>query len=207
MLAGTLGGMAFYAKPYAFPFFLLHFAVTSAVRVLGLPEGNRPGAVPRGAAGQQACSPSTTLPWVAVISMKYGHVTIGEAGRYARWLKGPGVDHAMHTLGFLPPPHDRAISVWEDISFTDLPAWSLPSQSTRLQYELRLLRTRVRQATRIFFRAFSYLSIPIVLLYLIHGLRSIVRSRDPFALLAVFTIAVYTSGYLFLWVIERYLWL
>lgn len=204
-LAGALGGLAFYAKQYALPFFAVHFAVMSAGAIWTAGKEQRRRAVLMALAGAGVFL-VMTVPWVAIISAKYGHLTIGEASRYALWLKGPGVDHPMHTRGFLPPPHDRAISVWEDISFTELPDRNVSSPWETLQYELQLLWTRIRQATRTFSRVFSYLSIPIVLLYVIHGIRATIRSNDPIALIAAFTIAAYTGGYLFLFVIERYLW-
>jgi hypothetical protein len=57
------------------------------------------------------------VPYIAVISAKYGHLTISTVGSFDRNMFGPvakGVDYPMQSQGPLAPPNDTAISVWED---------------------------------------------------------------------------------------------
>jgi hypothetical protein len=68
------------------------------------------------------------LPFVAAISLKSNHLTLGSSGRYNFALVGPhSVGHPMITRLF-PPPNNTAVSIWEDISNVPITTWS-PFQS------------------------------------------------------------------------------
>ena len=205
--AGLIGGIAFLAKSYALPFFAVHFIIMTAHHFLAAERTERRRVITTALIGYAACI-FAVAPWVTVISMKQGHFTISTAGAYNRALIGPGVkDHPVHTLGLFPPSNHTAISVWEDVSSIPLPAWNVASRNDAIRYQIHILAQHIRKVATIFYQFFSYLTPLILIAYTIVALRSFAAVRDRYAILILLTIAIFTGGYLFLFVEERYFWL
>ncbi len=162
--AGLFGGLAYLAKSYALPFFLVHFFLLNLLhwhRAGFAPAGESPGpdsvaaarrAVLRNFAAGLAAFVLVAGPWVGVLSHKYGQLTCGTAGQRAHALVGPeyyGDDPVFGTL--IDPPSFDATSYWDDPAVLKLVTWR-PWQSEDLFYhQLRLvgenLWVMIRQVT------------------------------------------------------------
>jgi len=155
--AGLCGGLAYLAKSYALPFFLVHFVLINLMHL------NRAGVAPAGAASRRrevllnfaaglAAFVLVAGPWVGVLTHKYGQLTCGTAGQRAHCLVGPeyyGDDPVFGTL--IDPPSFDATSYWDDPAIVKLVAWR-PWESEDLFYhQLWLicvnLWTMIRQVT------------------------------------------------------------
>ena len=161
--AGLFGGLAYLAKSYALPFFLLHFTLINLVHVyragvapIGVPDGTGVGGRRRAVLLNFAAGVAVFMlvagPWVGALSHKYGKFTFGTAGQRAHCLVGPeyyGDDPVFSTL--IDPPSFDATSYWDDPTVVKLVAWR-PWQSKALFYHqlsvvgINLLAT-VRQLT------------------------------------------------------------
>ena len=126
LAVGLLGALAYLAKQYALPFFLVHFTLMVVLRAWA--EGG--GGQSAEAAGSGAGRPWRALrawvtglgafavaaaPWVGVLSGKYGRLTFGTAGRttYARYGPATGGRRPGAPVGLRRPPAD-AYNVWQD---------------------------------------------------------------------------------------------
>lgn len=156
--AGVCGGLAYLAKSYALPFFIVHFILINLLHVhrAGLVADagctSRRRAVLLNFAAGVAVFILIAGLWVGVLSHKYGQLTCGTAGQRAHCLVGPeyyGDDPVFGTL--IDPPSADATSYWDDPAVVKLVAWR-PWQSEDLFYhQLWLvvdnLWTMIRQVT------------------------------------------------------------
>ena len=85
---GLVAGVAYLAKAYAFPFFVLHFSVLAVIYSRRAGAGATRRAL-RTIAAALAGAAVFVLPWGTVISVKYGHPTISSAGALNHALVGP----------------------------------------------------------------------------------------------------------------------
>lgn len=223
--AGAVGGLAYLAKAYAFPFFLLHFGVLTGwllARRWKAPAECRRAAV-ASVVGLLAFV-AIAGPWVAVVSRTYGRFTIGTTAAYQASLAA-GQGSLTRVYGLTPPPNPTAVSAWEDptaalkrggtpaaaaASRPAVPEGTRPSAGTpRLSAFARMSRSLVHNSRHLgaVMLRFSVLS-PLILV----GLASMIVSRPagPLrdrALLLLGTILLYPSGYLLIFLVPRYLWL
>jgi hypothetical protein len=102
LAAGALAGLAFLGKSYALPFFLVHAPVSLLLRAkrMGRPGRWRDSARAGGllVAGF-AC---LAVPWVTILSIKYGRLTITTVGPIAHAIVGP-IPSPMEGRGRVPP--------------------------------------------------------------------------------------------------------
>ncbi|MFW6108435.1 MAG: hypothetical protein ACOC8D_01345, partial [bacterium] len=115
--AGLLGGLAYLAKLYALPFFVVHFALMVLLRgwaSAGQARGRLRGMDRAWALGVAAFA-VVAAPWVGVLSAKYGRLTFGTAAATSYALVGPGSGDARQRAiqGLRRPPED-APNVWQD---------------------------------------------------------------------------------------------
>lgn len=190
--AGLLGGVAYLAKAYALPFVVAHFTLVHAVRSRRL--------LTKPFAAGMAALLAIALPWIATISVKYGHLTVSNAGWYNWYFIGPfsGGKHPVQAYGLIPPPDARASSIWDDPSTLRFPPW--PVDRNSLVY---LGRHAVGNAVGILriMKIWSPLALAILLAAFVRaGRRSIVTWT-------LVTAALYAAGFLPLFLEDRYVWL
>ncbi|MGH7820715.1 MAG: hypothetical protein ACREQ9_13170, partial [Candidatus Binatia bacterium] len=135
-LAGVLFGLAYLAKAIAFPLALMLTATTASLRAA---IGERViGSFSRTLAGFAILA----LPWVALLSLKYGAVTFSVTAPIAHAVIGPPDVERFHPLlrGFQAPSPGR-ITTWEEPSELPYAYWS-PFESR--EYAVHQLRQSAR---------------------------------------------------------------
>src|SRR5437870_5288086 len=98
-LSGIVGGFAYLAKAFAFPFVIVHLIMTLlilAARERGQRDGNSAARGRGNLLGRVGLAYARALlgffivsgPWIAAISWKYGHLTFGSSGAAAHGVTG-----------------------------------------------------------------------------------------------------------------------
>jgi hypothetical protein len=203
VVCGLLGAAAFLAKGYAFYFFLLHFTTMNLLHGVLAPKERRSAVAVNFGLGMLVfvlCSG----PWIALMSAKAGHFTVGTTGDFNYRLVGPDSQGYPQYHQLIPPPSEHALSMWEEPAASLLPRWSALRSMRELRHQLKLVAINLRGVVRLFVYT-SLLSIPILALYAIAGLRSEAGARY-YWLLPMVTIFLMPAGYLLVIVLDRYLW-
>jgi len=216
--SGVLGGLAFLAKAYAFPFFIAHFFLTVVLHAWTHPEPRalrRAGVVfLTGILGFLLVA----APWVSVLSAKYGTLTITTAAS-RRNIPGAVVFGEGHTdrSPFPPgvklaPVADGRLTAWEAPDEVNVPTIG-PSASASGGI-VKLGRGQVILSNLIVIRdellGFDYFHLALGALLataFIGFLRGPTRVDGSRCLWGFATGSLYVIGYLPLWAREsRYYW-
>jgi hypothetical protein len=215
IVAGLLGGAAYYAKSYAFFFFVAHFAFVNAAHALWGDEAARAGVRRHLRVGYSVFAALVAL-WVGAMYAKYHVVTLGITGKYNYQIVGPDArDRPILQIGFDAEPRPGNTSAWEEpADFYRVPSalecclkeWSPLSSARALKHQFRLIRSNVA-VTLQDVRDFSSLSYAVILLCVLLCVPGREEARRHLPLvLALGTVALYPAGYLLVVVEERYLW-
>jgi len=201
-LAGLWGGLAFLAKHYNFFFVLIHLPATHLILWLSTRDRHERTRILRRFVSASAVFLALSGSWIGMLSLKYGRLTISSAGRININCLNPDTPgHAIEKLGLLEPPDSMSISAWEDPTLYSIPGWNpFQSGSSRL-YFLKLVIRNLKDFWRVL-AEWSFLSFPILLIAFIQVIRGPGRR---FLLFALATVAVYSSGYVMIGVLNRYL--
>ncbi len=204
--AGLLGGAAYLAKGYAFPFFLVHFVGIHAWLVWRSP-GARRDWVARTVAGL-ACFAVLAVPWAVLISLKYGYPTQSTTTIYNWKLVGPAYqgEHPTYRPGLLPPNGPHAVSAWEDPTTLPMSSWSAAEHPG---YFAHLVAGNVGSIAATLQR-FSLLALGILVLgVVVSRVRPRLLSSGEARMLQLtgYTLAVLVSGYAVVKLEPRYIWL
>lgn len=200
LAAGALGGLAYLAKVYGFPFFLLHWplgvALLARYRSVAVKR-----ALATGLIGLAAFA-AVALPWCAALSWKLGTPTYGVAPRINHDVIGPN-DYVRDALWQAVPGR---VTVWEipetrayrDWSIFDGPA-SLRHQASYSWRTLKAIRGSLQR-----FDALS-LGLAAVLLgpFVLAALGAAPREREPHAY-ALATVAAYALPFALVYFTYRY---
>jgi len=210
-VCGLLGALAYFAKPFAFFFFLAHFTAGLGLRWLFRRDAaERRRLVSAGFSGLLVFAVLTGA-WIGLISAKYGHLLVNSSGRYnLAYLRPGSIGQPAQTQGFLAPPNPTAVSAWEDPSLIPLTRWNpFESAMDRAHYGRLLWRN-----AKDFVRSLDDFSLLGPLIYLAAAglfIVGLIRRYPPpriRLLSALFATSVlYSAGYLLLLVEDRYLWL
>ncbi len=111
---GLLGALAYFAKAYAFPFFVLHFSLVSACRYYGERDSIRRTNVRRSFFLGLAAFLLVSSVWIGILYVKYDRLTIGAVGAYNLRLVHDGSGLSYLSGGLAEPPAPSALSAWED---------------------------------------------------------------------------------------------
>ncbi|MBP7831088.1 MAG: hypothetical protein KA248_14350 [Kiritimatiellae bacterium] len=203
---GLYAGLAYWAKQYGLIFFLAHFVSVSAALFLRPPAGAARRAILRNLAAGLLVAGLMAGAWAGALTWKYGKFTLGTSGAINVSLFSPELRGVVphHHVGLLPLPNDTACSAWEDPTFYPIPPWSPLESPAARRYAAGLFLGNVKSSVRIFL-AFSLLSWAVLAATLFLGAG---RRKDwPRAAgwLGLWTIALYTGGYLPICVYPRYL--
>jgi len=119
--AAIFGGLAYFAKTYTFFFFLIHFICVMIYKkdTGGLIKGLTTFIL-------------IIIPWVTLLTLKYHHITVGNAGIYNFQTTRPGGVDNPHFYSGLLKPEVNAVSAWYDPSYLKV-AYHKPSS---LRYEI-----------------------------------------------------------------------
>jgi len=204
---GLVAGIAYLAKAYAFPFFVLHFSVLAVVYA----RRSGPGATGRAlrtiALGLGGAA-VFVLPWATILSAKYGRPTINTAGTLSYAVFGPTLKGEFPVVRGLHWPREGRLNPGEapnDGTFS-YPGWSPFADLASFKYQLSLIYANLKFFRR-FIGAVAHWGILIgvvfyTLLVILSG-----RHRAAGSLSwAVWTVVAYASGYLLIIMLGRYCW-
>jgi hypothetical protein len=215
LLAGVLGGLAYYAKVYAFFFFVPHYLLVNAGHYLAGDADVRAKLWRQLRLGYLAFAALVVI-WVGALGAKYHVVTLGITGKYNYQIVGPeAVDRPIVQIGFDAEPRPGNTSVWDDpADFYRVPSavacclkpWSPLSSARAFRHQLGLIRSNLANALEAF-RSFSMFSFTVIVLCALMSVftREDARRHLPIVLSLV-TLALYPLGYLLVFTDERYLW-
>ncbi|EAQ77317.1 ArnT family glycosyltransferase [Blastopirellula marina] len=138
-LAGVLGAIAFFAKAYAFPFFLAHFTICVAVRYLADRRETRFGKACAGWAIGIVAFTIVAGPWVGALSSKYGRFTFSNSGAFNHYQVGIE-DFDWKVVYKIQKPEPGRYSVWETPERLDFEDWSPIASQENLLRQLQHTR-------------------------------------------------------------------
>ena len=145
--------------------------------------------------------------WIALISDKYGKLTVGTAGDYNHEFVGPqSSGHFVYYHGLIKPPNEFAVSAWEDPSYFKMKSWSALESWNNFKYQIMLILNNTLKIINIF-EVVSLFSIIIIIaaIILIFKLSPNDTSKNKLIYLII-TILIYAGGYSLIWVDSRYIW-
>jgi hypothetical protein len=206
--AGMIGGVAYLAKYYALPFFLLHFTLSVLLHAAGRNTGGRRGRAVNAWLAGVAGFAIVAAPWIAVLSLKYDRFTFSISGSVNRFSIGPG-DHAqrlrrMHRAQ-MPPP--GRITVGETPELMTLDDWSPLESRDAMVHQLKHIHRNLQRIVHAI-ADFELLGlVPGVLLFApILRRTTASRAKHPCpAVWPLMTVGVYAGGFLPLSFESRYI--
>lgn len=213
--SGISGAFAYLTKAYAFPFFIVHFFIMNIFHYFrNVTKKERTGVVKNAVAGFLIFF-VISGSWIILISEKYGHPTFSTMRDTNFNAPGPGamgggLEFGVPVFyeGFFAPPNDTAFVVWEDPSYLRGTPWSALQSWTHFKHFIRLLLKNISDGLKIY-EGFSTLSIAIIIAYLLFLCVRPFRmwlSQSDF-LYPLFTLMLFSGGYVLFHIEERYLWL
>ncbi len=215
IFCGILGSLAYFSKAYAFPFFIVHFLIMHILHYFrNTSNPDRTNVVKNAVVGFFIFF-IISGTWVMVISDKYGYFTFSTM-RQTNFnapdpeAMGRGLEFGVPVFyeGFYAPPNETAFVIWEDPSYLRGKPWSAWESWYYFKHFIKLVLKNISEGLKIF-ETFSTLSIAIVmscvLLLFARPLRTWlaqVNLLDP-----LFTMILFSGGYVLFHFEERYLWL
>lgn len=212
---GLLGSLAYFSKSYAFPFFIAHFLIMNILLYFRNTSASYRRNVLINAVAGFVLFFLLSGAWIMAIGDKYGYYTISTMTKTNFNAPGPedmggGLEFGVpvFTEGLFEPPNETAFVVWEDPSYLRGTPWSPWQSWGYFKHFIKLVLKNITEGLRIY-ETFSTLSIAIIISYLLL-LRVLPRNalltNGPL-LYPLFTMILFTGGYLLFHLEERYLWL
>jgi len=216
MLCGLCGAMAYFAKSYGLPFFLSHFSVMNFLHFLRSENQKQKSTTLRGFFGGLLVFGIVSAPWIMLISKKYQKLTFSTAGAYNFAYFSPESKgrHPKLYKGFYSPSNPTAIAVTEDRFWPEIEPWPYiepwsPFDSLdNFKYHLRHnVRANANHIIRLFksFSTFSVVICAAYVLLLCRSPREILRQHQ--LLYPFLSLVLYSLGYVFVLIQERYVWI
>jgi len=213
--AGVLGALAYFSKPYGFPFFISHFILINICHYFETSSKERRHKVLMGFITGFMLFSLLSGVWIGLISNKYGHLTFSNQGKGVFRALGPGELH--NTLekgdpiffdGFFPPPNETALVIYEDPSYARKRTWSPLESKQSLKHFIGNITENIFEGIQIY-ESYSRLSIAIVIAYILflflHPFNNLLSQRA--LLYPLLTMLLYTGGYMPFHFESRYLWI
>ena len=207
LLCGALAALAYTGKSFIFPFFIAHYLVMNILHHYRIQEPQQKKRVTKNLILGFTIFLIISGVWVGLISSKEGKLTYGTAGSFNYELIGP------QSNGF--PQFNQGLSAPGEINEEQaLKPWSPFSSYSNFQYQLKIIWNNIQQTLNIF-QYFSFLSIIILISYLILNIRLLYNlvvnkkqntKKQLNLLYPLITIIIYAGGYLPVLVEDRYLW-
>jgi hypothetical protein len=204
ILGAVIGGIAFYAKAYAFYFTLIHLPV--AIYLAQKKEdvkNNFNLQFIKKAATAIVILLLTISPWIIALNYKYGHYRLGQQN-----FTGP-LSAAYHQprVVFYKPPFEGAYSIFDDISYLKITNITPFSSAKLLIAELKLIAFNLLKTIE-HLNDFSF----VFLIIIITGAFLFFRKFNSFinqkSVLLLFSfITLWPAGFLLFHVEPRYLWI
>jgi hypothetical protein len=213
--AGILGALAYFSKPYGFPFFISHFILINICHYFATSSKEHRQKVLRGFITGAAIFALLSGTWIGLISNKYGHFTFSNMGKGVFSGLGPGSLHKtlekgdpIFFEGFFPPPNETAFIIYEDPSHARINTWSPLESKSSFRHYINNIIENIFEGIRIY-ESYSRLAIAIIIAYILslfsHPLNRLLSQRA--LLYPLLTILLYTGGYMPFHFESRYLWI
>jgi hypothetical protein len=147
--AGLWAGLGYLCKSYALPFFCLHFPLTVAYRYWSAKRGRKwnPGDTVEAIGIQKALATLLigllgfaipALPWVGLISHKYGRFTVSMVYHHNHMNVAPKpLQEALPDFCVVPP--DPYLSIWEGLDPGPRRDWSPLASWQNVGYQLEIV--------------------------------------------------------------------
>lgn len=215
LISGSLGALAYFTKSYAFPFFILHFFIMNILHYFKSTVESDRKRVLRNAFAGFLLFFLISGAWIMAISDKYGHITFSTMRDTNFNAPGPddmggGLEFGVPVFseGFFEPPNETAFVVWEDPSYLRGKPWSALQSTRHFKHFIRLTLKNISDGLKIF-ESFSTFSIVIIVAYILLycvGPKEKLLSNGTL-LYPLFTILLFSGGYVLFHFEERYVWL
>lgn len=212
ILCGCLGAFSYFAKAYAFPFFLLHFFIFNALHYYKASFRRERKKVCKNFILGVCVFLAISSLWIYALGRKYKMFTIGTTGSFSYSYCGPAYssDQAKANTyrDLFTPPNETAISIWEDPPLVNLISWNPVDSLENFRYQLLMISRNIYKII-VMFAKFTLLFFAIILgyllLYLIPVNKQGFKNQKTYPLLTFF---LYPLGYIPIVIDEiRYLWL
>jgi hypothetical protein len=204
-LVGVTAGIGYLTKAFFLPFFLVHLTLLTGWHLYRSPHRRRAWIV-RYAVALGAFA-AVSVPWIAALTAKYGHLTYSTAPEYNWRIMGPAHNglHPTYTHTLLEPSGPHALTAWQDPTLLDLRDWSLTADPGHF---LHLVTRNTVSIVAELERATLFAG-PVLLAALVITLRRRsswdAEQRHPLAVLALAG-ALTVGGYAVVKVQPQYLW-
>ncbi len=215
LFSGILGSLAYFTKAYASPFFIVHFFIMNILHYFrNVTKEDRKKVLRNSLAGFVLFF-LISGAWIMIISDKYGHFTFSTMRDTNFNAPGPeamggGLEFGVpvFTEGFFEPPNETAFVVWEDPSYLRGEPWSAWQSWMHFKHFIRLTLKNVSDGLKIF-ESFSSLSVAIIIAYILFLSAKPKNELLSYGVLLypLFTLILFSGGYLLFHFEERYVWL
>ncbi len=206
LVTGVFGGIAFLAKSYALPFFLIHFSVTVILR-WRLSESPLSG----------SRATRTWLlglfgfllvagPWIGILSWKYEEFTYSHAASVAHAVVGPNDMPRNHPFNRLYSPAEGRMHIWETPELMEYNEWSPFESHEYFMHQVRhTLLSSLRLLANLGTFDLFFFSIPSLLLapLLVNPRQD--SEHAVWTHWVPITIVIYTAGFTLVYNEARYL--
>jgi|GEM_PF-2283717 len=226
---GLIAGLAYWAKAYTLPFFVVHFVGWSTILLLinyyfynKKQYNNEQQSIERNLK-IPVISPSLLIknllvgcfifalictPYILALSTKLGQFSIGTSGTYNFALISPNRNHNQLTKNELINPKTKFTDFWayeEPALFVE--PWSPFASVSDAYYYLQFLASNVVRFCYFDYARHLIFFLIISILLLFYYKIKLMNDEWLFIGLMVFTAFVFTGGYFLVLVRERYFWL
>lgn len=215
LLCGFTGALAYFSKPYGFPFFIAHFSLMNISHYLRTSSAEHRKKVIRNTVAGFIIFAILSGVWIILISNKYNHLTFSNMGRGVFASLGPESAHdtlekgdPIFFKGFFEPPNETAFVIYEDPSYARKETWSPLESWSLFKHFINNFSKNIFEGFRIY-QSFSRLSITIIIAYILlitaQPIKKIFLRTDM--LYPFLTVILYTGGYTLFHFEKRYLWI
>jgi len=208
LACGLLGGFAYLAKGYAFPFVGVHLGLTLLARIWLVrkaeSEGNK--RILRPFAAAAAGFLAVCLPWIAVLSRHEGTPTFSRSGYVTICCNSPVWNQQFSGPWGLVRPKDGRLTTWENPLEAPL-EWPKNPRMINLAGGLKLNLKKVLLSMKsIDVAGLLWCGWMVSIIFLFPLRESLARRNGILQTWACLTPGAYVAGFVLLFVDSRYLW-
>jgi hypothetical protein len=210
VICGFLGSLAYLTKSFALPFFLVTFILFNLLYYFK--DFKQKRIIIKNLFLGLTVFFLISGIWAGIISEKYGYPTFGNSGKYNLNEIGPLQQKQGSPIwhGFIEPSNEKSSSAWEDPSYLKISSWSPLESFNSFKYEINVIKDNINK-TMIYFIEFSYLSLIILVFYILLVLinfKNLFSKKNYINLLFPFlTVLIFIAFYVLIFVEFRYFYL
>ncbi len=205
MLTGLIGSLAFYAKFYNLPFFLVHLLLTG---IFFAASGRPVRKVLSTVVVAWITAAVLVAPWVLALRARYGILTLTTSGPINHALFGPSMTwHPCWDRRLCATPKDVLVP-WEDPQISDYAdvGWSPFASRDNLLHQIHLTQENIHDfATGVAFELGPVPPLAVVLMLLCMAAVRLTPGTRFYLTWSLMTILLYVSGYLMFLTALRYM--